>query len=176
MKPSKIEIHNYRKLSEVTINLTNHMNVIFGENATGKSTIIQLIYDAFHCTKYGSILNYDTTSGTALIKIHSDDTVLRSFTRLRDIFNHYLYPLFGVPGFARAAYNTCSFINANLTVRLIKPNSYTPKQYEPFISSIVKEIYPQFNKFINYNLSTGERALYNLINKIHTYTTCAPTF
>ncbi|WP_298994214.1 ATP-binding protein [uncultured Desulfovibrio sp.] len=45
MKLSNITIKNYRAIDDIKISLNSNMNVIYGENGTGKSSIIYLIYD-----------------------------------------------------------------------------------------------------------------------------------
>ncbi len=45
MKLSSMSIKNYRALEEITIKLNENMNVIYGENGVGKSSIIYILHD-----------------------------------------------------------------------------------------------------------------------------------
>ena len=45
MRLASITIKNYRALDDITISLNDHMNVIYGENGVGKSSILYLIHD-----------------------------------------------------------------------------------------------------------------------------------
>lgn len=47
MKISKIYIKNYRALDELELDLCDDMNLLYGANGTGKSSIIYALYDLF---------------------------------------------------------------------------------------------------------------------------------
>lgn len=44
MKIQKISVKNYRALEDISIDFNTHMNLIYGANAVGKTSILQLIY------------------------------------------------------------------------------------------------------------------------------------
>ena len=48
MKINKLKINSYGKLKEKEINLENGMNLIYGENEAGKSTLIKFIINSFY--------------------------------------------------------------------------------------------------------------------------------
>lgn len=48
MKLSSITIKNYRALEDITIKLNKNMNIIYGENGVGKSSIIYILHDFFN--------------------------------------------------------------------------------------------------------------------------------
>lgn len=51
MKLQKIIIKNYQALEDIEINFNDSMNLIYGANATGKTSILQLIYNIFSITE-----------------------------------------------------------------------------------------------------------------------------
>ncbi len=48
MKINKLKINSYGKLKEKEINLENGINLIYGENEAGKSTLIKFIINSFY--------------------------------------------------------------------------------------------------------------------------------
>ena len=48
MQINKIKINNYGKLKEKEINLENKLNIIYGENESGKSTLLNFISNSFY--------------------------------------------------------------------------------------------------------------------------------
>ena len=48
MKINKLKINSYGKLKEREINLNNGINIIYGENEAGKSTLINFIINSFY--------------------------------------------------------------------------------------------------------------------------------
>lgn len=48
MKINKLKINSYGKLKEKEINLNNGINIIYGQNETGKSTLIKFIINSFY--------------------------------------------------------------------------------------------------------------------------------
>ena len=43
MKIEKLNIHSYGKIKDKEIKFRNHINIIFGKNESGKSTILKAI-------------------------------------------------------------------------------------------------------------------------------------
>ena len=50
MKINKIKINSYGKLKNKEINLENNLNIIYGENESGKSTVLNFILNIFYGT------------------------------------------------------------------------------------------------------------------------------
>ena len=50
MKINKLKINAYGKLQDKEINLDKNINVIYGKNESGKSTIIKFIINSFYGT------------------------------------------------------------------------------------------------------------------------------
>ena len=48
MKINNIKINNYGKIKNKEINFKNGINVIYGKNEAGKSTILNFIYNTFY--------------------------------------------------------------------------------------------------------------------------------
>lgn len=48
MKIEKLNIHSYGKIKDKEINLRNHINIIFGKNESGKSTIMHYIVNSLY--------------------------------------------------------------------------------------------------------------------------------
>ena len=48
MKIKKIKINSYGKLKDKEINLKNNLNIIYGENESGKSTLLNFIKSIFY--------------------------------------------------------------------------------------------------------------------------------
>ena len=48
MKINKIKINSYGKLKNKEINLENNLNIIYGENESGKSTLLKFILNIFY--------------------------------------------------------------------------------------------------------------------------------
>ena len=48
MKINNIKINNYGKLKNKEINLKNNINIIYGENEAGKSTLLKFILNTFY--------------------------------------------------------------------------------------------------------------------------------
>lgn len=55
MKISKISVKNYRALDDITINLNENMNVIYGVNGIGKSSILYAVNDVITLLLRGNI-------------------------------------------------------------------------------------------------------------------------
>ncbi len=47
MKINKIKINSYGKLKNKEINLENNLNIIYGKNESGKSTLLKFILNIF---------------------------------------------------------------------------------------------------------------------------------
>ena len=68
MKPtrlSKLKINNFRALSDVTIDIGNHITVICGKNGTSKSSILGISAQIFNFKKNyltNKIINHKTIS------------------------------------------------------------------------------------------------------------------
>ena len=60
MKLSSVTIKNYRALEDITINFNQHMNVIYGVNGVGKSSILYALHDFLNLliSKNGIPSNY----------------------------------------------------------------------------------------------------------------------
>ena len=50
MKIEKIKINSYGTLKNKEINLKNNLNIIYGKNESGKSTLLNFIKNIFHGT------------------------------------------------------------------------------------------------------------------------------
>ena len=50
MKINKIKINSFGKLKEKEIELKNGINIIFGKNEAGKSTLLKFIVNSFYGT------------------------------------------------------------------------------------------------------------------------------
>ena len=48
MKVNKIKINSYGKLKDKKINLKDGINVIYGKNEAGKSTLLRFIINSFY--------------------------------------------------------------------------------------------------------------------------------
>ena len=48
MKINKIKINSYGKIKNKEINLENHLNIIYGKNESGKSTILNFIINILY--------------------------------------------------------------------------------------------------------------------------------
>ena len=48
MKINKIKINSYGKLKNKEINLENNINIIYGKNESGKSTLLKFILNIFY--------------------------------------------------------------------------------------------------------------------------------
>ena len=48
MKINKIKINSYGKLKNKEINLENNLNIIYGKNESGKSTLLKFILNIFY--------------------------------------------------------------------------------------------------------------------------------
>ena len=48
MNINKIKINSYGKLKNKEINLENNLNIIYGENESGKSTVLNFILNIFY--------------------------------------------------------------------------------------------------------------------------------
>ena len=48
MKINKIKINSYGKLKNKEINLENNLNIIYGQNESGKSTLLKFILNIFY--------------------------------------------------------------------------------------------------------------------------------
>lgn len=55
MKISKISVKNYRALDDITINLNKNMNVIYGVNGIGKSSILYAVNDVITLLLRGNV-------------------------------------------------------------------------------------------------------------------------
>ena len=84
MKLSSVTIKNYRALEDITINFNQHMNVIYGVNGVGKSSILYVLHDF-------------------LTLLHSKNGIPSNFqlcakSRIRDINKNVVFRLMFVDG------------------------------------------------------------------------------
>ena len=49
MKINNLKINSYGKLKDKEIDLKNGINIIYGQNEAGKSTLINFIINSFYC-------------------------------------------------------------------------------------------------------------------------------
>ena len=57
MKINKIKINSYGKLKNTEINLKNYLNIIYGKNESGKSTLLKFILKIVFSTIVLILLN-----------------------------------------------------------------------------------------------------------------------
>ena len=48
MKINKLKINNYGKLKDIEIKLNDNINIIYGQNEAGKSTLLNFILNSFY--------------------------------------------------------------------------------------------------------------------------------
>lgn len=59
MKIEKLNIHSYGKIKDKEIKFRNHINIIFGKNESGKSTIMHYIVNSLYgISKNKKVKNY----------------------------------------------------------------------------------------------------------------------
>ena len=51
MKINKIKINSYGKIKDKEIKLNNNLNIIYGKNESGKSTILNFIFNILYGTQ-----------------------------------------------------------------------------------------------------------------------------
>ena len=101
MKINKIKINSYGKIKNKEINLENHLNIIYGKNESGKSTIVNFInnilfgisknkngkeisdfekYAPWDSTEYSGKIIYELENKKVIFKsrplVESDDIVI----------------------------------------------------------------------------------------------------
>lgn len=87
MKVNKIVLKNFRNYMDITINFTDSINIFIGENAQGKTNILEAIY-------YGGIgHSHRTNVDSELIRWEQDHASISIFYSRLSIDNNLLFKL-----------------------------------------------------------------------------------
>lgn len=74
----KIKLNNFRNYENLEINLNKNINIIFGDNAQGKTNILEAIF----LTSFGK--SFRTTKEKEMIKFNEDESLIEIFYQKKD--------------------------------------------------------------------------------------------
>ena len=75
----KLELKNYRNYEELDINLSNDVNIFFGDNAQGKTNILESIYLCATASSHRGSKDKD------IIRFDNDEAHIKLFTKKREM-------------------------------------------------------------------------------------------
>lgn len=87
---NEIRLENFRNFPALFFNPSPNLNILYGENGAGKTSILESIYllsfgRSFRTSKLDSIVNYDATEATTFCKFLRDDKQSKlGFTRIKN--------------------------------------------------------------------------------------------
>ena len=79
MQVNHLSIHNLRNLNDPSLSFSPQLNIIYGPNAAGKSSLLEALYilgngRSFRTTKHNKVINDDFNDFTIFAKLQSSDT------------------------------------------------------------------------------------------------------
>ena len=145
MKVNKIKVLNYRNLKEVEIYPTDGMNVIYGENAQGKTNLIEAIWlftgaKSFRNNKDSSFINFNCEKAKSEIEFEAngiENTAQMEFSQKRQVWLNEK-PL-GNPSKLASVFNAIVFSPTDLG--LVKDG---PQVRRKFLDIAIGQLYPNY--------------------------------
>jgi len=145
MKINKIKIQNYRNLKEVEINPFDGMNVICGENAQGKTNLIEAIWlftgaKSFRNNKDSSFINFEKEKAKTEINFFANgikNDALMEFSEKRQVYLNE--KLLGNPSKLAGVFNAIIFSPIDLGI--VKDG---PQVRRKFLDIAIGQLYPNY--------------------------------
>ena len=79
MKLTSVTIKNYRALDDISIDLNENMNVIYGVNGVGKSSIVYILHDFFNAIHRGNNQNFSIFYKDRIRDVDKESSILVRF-------------------------------------------------------------------------------------------------
>ncbi len=134
MSVSKLSIENFRNLANTSIKLHNNLNLVLGENGSGKSSFLEAIFflahgKSFRTTKIENIVSH----GKQQLTVNVKDDAINSLGISKNFVSNNL--LIHVNGQKK---NKLSDLAKNIAVQIVTPESFKlffggPKERRRFI-------------------------------------------
>lgn len=93
MHIKELKLDSFRNFSTLSFSPNSNLNIIYGENGAGKSSILEAIYvlsfgRSFRSSKLDSIVNYETSQATAYCQFQENDKIRKlGYSRLKSTGN-----------------------------------------------------------------------------------------
>ncbi len=81
MKISAFEVYNFRNIKRASLEFSQHLNVFYGENGSGKTSLLEALYylalcRSFRCRNLNRIIDYDSTNFRLVAKLTNQNLSL----------------------------------------------------------------------------------------------------
>ena len=159
MKVKKLEIQNFRNISALSLEFDSEINVICGENAQGKTNIIEALWlfsgaKSFRNSKDNEFIKFDETKA----KIYTEFNMLGVDNQAQIIFDDKKTAFFNdkkLPNTSSLAgkYNAVVFSPSDLTLVTDGPD-----KRRRFLDTAIGQLYPNYIEILrNYSRAVMQR-------------------
>ncbi len=149
----QLELKNFRNVSQAEISFSDGVNLVFGDNAQGKTSLLEAIYllsagKSFRTRHIREILHHDQKEAFAEVRFQ---TALSSDCRMRAVLSKADGKAFYKNG-VRA--NKLSEIIGSLSVVLFVPEHLSmvkdgPALRRSFLDAAISQLYPMYPSYLN---------------------------
>ncbi len=159
----KIKLQNFRNYDNLEIELNENFNIIYGNNAQGKTNIIESIYlssigKSFRTKKDNELIKLDQSKSTVEIEYIKEDRKGKIKTEIEEKKTFYINDI--------KQKKVSSIIGLIKTV-LFNPNDIniikgSPSQRRKFLDIMISQLKPNYLHILNKYLKTIEQRNYYL--------------
>ena len=154
----KIKINNFRNYKEQEINLEKNINVFFGENAQGKTNIIEAIYlcsmgKSFRTQKDKELINIDNENAIIEIEFEKSDREGKVKIELNTKKNIYLNSI-KLKKLSELLGNINTVIFTPEDIEILKGG---PQNRRKFLDVMISQLRPNYLHILNLYLKTIEQ-------------------
>ncbi len=165
MKLLSLELKNYRNLEKQVLNPHEKVNIIYGDNAQGKTNLVESIYlltgqKSFRGAKENELLKFGCDSAEILAKFFSNGREQEIKIILGKNKNIYINEVKSTPSELTGVFNSVIFSPTELS--LIKDG---PSERRAFLDNAISKIMPRYSVILqNFNKILYQRN--NLLSEI----------
>ena len=155
---NKIKINNFRNYKNEEINLEKNINIFYGENAQGKTNIIEAIFlssmgKSFRAKKDNEMINLDSNNSIIEIEYNKKDRDGKIKIELGDKKNIYLNGI---------KLKKLSELLGNINIVIFTPDDInilkgSPKERRRFLDIMISQLKPNYMYNLNLYLKTLEQ-------------------
>ena len=155
---NKIKINNFRNYKKEEFNLEKNINIFYGENAQGKTNIIEAIFlssigKSFRAKKDNEMINLDSDNATIEIEYNKKDRDGKIKIELGNKKNIYLNGI---------KLKKLSELLGNINIVIFTPDDInilkgSPKERRRFLDILISQLKPNYMYNLNLYLKTLEQ-------------------
>ena len=159
----KIKLQNFRNYDNLEIELNENFNIIYGNNAQGKTNIIESIYlssigKSFRTKKDNELIKLDQSKSTVEIEYIKEDRKGKIKTEIEEKKTFYINDI---------KQKKISSIIGMIKTVLFNPNDIniikgSPSQRRKFLDIMISQLKPNYLHILNTYLKTIEQRNYYL--------------